>query len=390
MVRNVHERLIVMPAERPAPLVDRVGGPDDIVWPSPEWPPMVLDRPLPVEPAGPARSVVRHVLEGRLTGSARLTWPVAIPVVARRRAGGPVRPRRGGRRHRAGAARALVALGAAAAPGDAEPRRTADQDDGSGLRPDMTDFGIDLSHFNTVNDWEAVRGNGISFVSVKLTESTAHLDLAAADHVTGARAARIHAGGYHFARPGDIPGQVRLFASRLRALGLLDGGSMAPMLDMEAGALRPTANAFVADFVARLRAETGVRRVLVYANLDWFTHVLRPAEWVDPDVLLWIARFNGAPGHPGFAHPNLVLHQHSSTGTVPGIPGHVDRDATVGAHTVASLLSGGRPARTHVVVAGETLFGIARINHTTVDALVRINHIPDPAVIHPGQVLQLA
>jgi hypothetical protein len=118
MVRNVHERLIAVPAERLAPLVDRVGGPDDIVWPSPEWPPMVLDRPvsvgatgghgpiryhvtgyepgrrvafafdpdvglhgthvLTVEPAGPARSVVRHVLEGRLTGSARLTWPVAI------------------------------------------------------------------------------------------------------------------------------------------------------------------------------------------------------------------------------------------------------------------------------------------------------------------------
>jgi hypothetical protein len=78
MVRNVHERLIAVPAERLAPLVDRVGGPDDIVWPSPEWPPMVLDRPLSVEPAGPARSVVRHVLEGRLTGSARLTWPVAI------------------------------------------------------------------------------------------------------------------------------------------------------------------------------------------------------------------------------------------------------------------------------------------------------------------------
>ncbi|MDT7616112.1 MAG: hypothetical protein QOF00_3559 [Pseudonocardiales bacterium] len=30
MVRNVHERLIAMPAQRPAPLVDRVGGPDGI------------------------------------------------------------------------------------------------------------------------------------------------------------------------------------------------------------------------------------------------------------------------------------------------------------------------------------------------------------------------
>lgn len=89
-----------------------------------------------------------------------------------------------------------------------------------------------------------------------------------------------------------------------------------------------------------LRAAAGVRRVLIYANLDWFTHVLEPAQWVDADVLLWIARFNGDPGNTGFTHPNLALHRHTANGTVPGIPGHVDRDVTVGVHTLAGLLVG--------------------------------------------------
>jgi hypothetical protein len=118
MVHNVHERLVAAPVEEIGPLLDRAGGPDDVIWPSPAWPPMVLDRPVAVgaagghgpihyrvtahepgrsvefafdpdtglrgthrltaEPAGPSATLVRHVLEGRLTGPARLSWPLGI------------------------------------------------------------------------------------------------------------------------------------------------------------------------------------------------------------------------------------------------------------------------------------------------------------------------
>lgn len=204
----------------------------------------------------------------------------------------------------------------------------------------MTDFGIDISHHNQVTDWHAVHGNNITYVSVKLTESTGFTDPAAGGHVTGARAVGIHAGGYHFARNTDIATQVDHFAANLRAHGLLGAGSLAPMLDMEVRELRQHGNAFVPDFVRRLRQQTGVRKVLVYANLDWWENVLRPDDWDDKDISLWIARFNGNPGHPGWSHPQLVLHQHSSAGTVPGIPAHVDRDATVGTHKLADVLVG--------------------------------------------------
>lgn len=204
----------------------------------------------------------------------------------------------------------------------------------------MTDFGIDVSHHNQVDDWQAVHGNNISFVCVKVTESTGFTDDAAGKHADGARAAGIHAGGYHFARATDVTAQVQHFAANLRAHDLLTAASLAPMLDMEASSLEGNANAFVTDFIATLRAETGIRRVLVYANLNWWQHILRPDDWADADVSLWIARFNGKPGRPGWSHPRLALHQHSDRGVVPGIPAHVDRDATVGDRTLDSVLIG--------------------------------------------------
>lgn len=118
MIRNVHERVVPAPIGMVGPLLDRVGGPDDVLWPTPGWQPMVLDRPVSVgaagghgsiryrvtgyepgrkvefeftpgqgldgghtisaDPAGPDRTVLRHVAEARLSGVMRLAWPLAI------------------------------------------------------------------------------------------------------------------------------------------------------------------------------------------------------------------------------------------------------------------------------------------------------------------------
>jgi len=63
MVRNVHEREIGAPLERLAPLLDRLGGPDDELWPAPAWWPMSLDRPLGVGADGGHGGVRYHVSE---------------------------------------------------------------------------------------------------------------------------------------------------------------------------------------------------------------------------------------------------------------------------------------------------------------------------------------
>lgn len=116
-VHNVHERRIDAAPDRVGALLDTLAGPDDAVWPGEHWPPMLFDRPLAVGAVGghgdvgytveeyePGRrvifrfadgigidgahtlevvphgrvSVVRHVLEGQLTGSMRLVWPLVV------------------------------------------------------------------------------------------------------------------------------------------------------------------------------------------------------------------------------------------------------------------------------------------------------------------------
>ncbi|MCP3819082.1 DUF2867 domain-containing protein [Streptomyces sp. A3M-1-3] len=142
-VRNVHERTIGAPAEAVGALLDRLSSDDDPVWPSPAWPPMRFDRPLGVgavgghgfvrysvtayepgrlvrfdfadsdgfhqmqiEPLGPDRCRVVHVLQEKQGPAARLAWELAIrPLhdvvveevfdnIERLATGGPARPTR--------------------------------------------------------------------------------------------------------------------------------------------------------------------------------------------------------------------------------------------------------------------------------------------------------
>ncbi|ASO20315.1 GH25 family lysozyme M1 (1,4-beta-N-acetylmuramidase) [Actinoalloteichus hoggarensis] len=159
----------------------------------------------------------------------------------------------------------------------------------------MADQGIDLSHWNAVDDWSAVHDDGVVFCSHKVTEGTGHVDSQAAKTVPHARDAGVATGGYHFARPGDVPGQVAHFVHHLRENGLLEKGSLLPMLDVEAAELRDDADALTRDFIAEFRKASDVRPILVYSSLDWFQNVLRPDDWADEEVFLWIARFNDAP-----------------------------------------------------------------------------------------------
>ncbi|TQS43994.1 SRPBCC family protein [Cryptosporangium phraense] len=68
MIRNTHVRTLDCPAPAAGAVLDTLAGPDDAVWPSPQWPPMKLDRPLGVGAAGghgPIRYTVAEYEPGR-------------------------------------------------------------------------------------------------------------------------------------------------------------------------------------------------------------------------------------------------------------------------------------------------------------------------------------
>lgn len=117
-VHNVHERVLPISLAKAAPLIDRLGQPDDLLFPTPQWPPMILDGPLKIGASGghgpmrysvkryePGRlaefatdpgmeivgthtfslerldddhTILRHTVEGELEGTMRLAWPLAV------------------------------------------------------------------------------------------------------------------------------------------------------------------------------------------------------------------------------------------------------------------------------------------------------------------------
>lgn len=259
------------------------------------------------------------------------------------------------------------------------------------------EYGIDLSHWNALADANAVRANGITYAWCKATDGTSYIDPTFAPKVNQLRAAGIVVGAYHFMHGTDVRGQARYFKTVAGAAGCLDPGALVPMLDMEAADARGNANEIVRAFYDEL--SPGIAEV--YGNVDWWQNVLRPDAWGDRNIVGHVARFNGDPGNPGWSYTRMAFHQHTSTGTVPGIPGNVDRNATMQTYTLAHLCIGGTvvaptpqpqpsPAPvgdTWVVQSGDTLSRIASAWNVTVSALAAANGIPNPDMIYVNQVI---
>lgn len=260
------------------------------------------------------------------------------------------------------------------------------------------DYGIDVSHFNAIADAVAVRKSGITYAWCKATQGDNYTDPTFAPKVAQLRAAGIVVGAYCFLDGSDPAAQGRYFKRVAGAAGCLSPGALMPMADMESAAVRGIANSAVNAFYDAV----GVRPIDVYGNLDWWNNVLHPASWGTRSILGHIARYNGKPGDPGYSAPHLAVHQHSDDGNVPGIPGAVDRDATMAGYTLAELCIGGAvpttpappytpPAApsgdTWTVKAGDTLSRIASAWHVTVSALASANGIADPDEIRIGEVI---
>jgi lysozyme len=195
--------------------------------------------------------------------------------------------------------------------------------------------GINLSHHEIVDDWNAVRHDDVRFASVTVTENTNWTDLAAERQLLHAQEAGIHAGARHYARPGAVHDQATHFVRTAKKLGAFSPGSLAPTLEVAAASVD---DKFVKGWIKAVRHEARIERVMVYADYDCWLHRLNPDKWADSEVTLWVIRQNGIPGRPGWFHSRLGVHQHGKGATVHGIRGPVAQDAVVYPFTLADLL----------------------------------------------------
>jgi lysozyme len=187
---------------------------------------------------------------------------------------------------------------------------------------------VDLSNNNPDPiDWHRLRRGG---VLLKVSEGRTFVDPTWQTRSARARAAGLHVGGYHFARPsGDPLEQAQQFAHHLGKVGRRD---LHPALDLETndGHLAPLElHAWARGFEQHVHSLTGVRCLLYtypafLAEQGW-QHTLGSGAG------LWLADYgpddgtdHGVPAGATQPWPTYVAHQFTSRGHHEGVSGTID------------------------------------------------------------------
>lgn len=178
--------------------------------------------------------------------------------------------------------------------------------------------GIDVSHYQSRVDWQAIETVPIHFVFVKATEGVSYADSLFAINWTALAKTSIRRGAYHFFRPEAPPGeQARHFARTVR----LKSGDLPPVLDLELiGNLSKSELLHRAQiWLDIVENHYGVKPI-IYTNLHFYNRHLAGHLEGYP---LWIARYH-------HKEPTLAcgsqwhFWQYGKHGRLPGIKGYVD------------------------------------------------------------------
>ncbi|MDO0924743.1 GH25 family lysozyme [Streptomyces sp. TG1A-8] len=207
--------------------------------------------------------------------------------------------------------------------------------------------GIDVSHYQGAINWSAVRGAGIEFAWVKATEGTSYKDPNFSANYLNAYNAGVIRGAYHFARPDLSSGatQAAFFAGNGGAWSR-DNLTLPGVLDIEGSCYGKSAasmQSWILDFYNTYKARTG-RDVVIYTSPSWWNSCTGGWSGMSSRSPLWVAHWTTAssPNIPsGF--PYWTVWQYSSTGSVSGVSGNVDRDRFSGDRSRLLALANNTP-----------------------------------------------
>jgi lysozyme len=223
---------------------------------------------------------------------------------------------------------ALAGAGCTMAPdyyprkGDAKPHA------GVARAKTLPIHGIDVSRWQGEIDWNSVRDAGTRFAFVKATEGGDHLDPAFNRNWTGAKAAGVPVGAYHFVYwCRSAQEQAKWFVQHIPT----DPDSLPPVLDVEWNGSSQTcpkkipreiALEKIRVTLAELERHTG-KKPIIYTDITFHEEVLRGELNEYP---FWIRSVAAEP-HERYSSRPYALWQWTTTGRVPGIKGDVDRNA---------------------------------------------------------------
>ena len=182
-------------------------------------------------------------------------------------------------------------------------------------------------------NWVSVKASGHSFGFIKATEGTHYTNPYFVADWTGAGAAGLFRGAYHFARPA-LPlstaiDQARYFVSRT---GAMKGARDLPaVLDLEAsgGLGRTELATWTRTWLSEVKRLTG-KAPMVYTGYNFWREKVGNRSDIGADYRLLLASYPSNPNSATFrplvptGWANWTFWQYTSTGSVPGIQGSTD------------------------------------------------------------------
>ncbi len=200
-------------------------------------------------------------------------------------------------------------------------------------------YGVDVSHYQGTINWTSVKNSGQSFAYIKATEGTSFHDPNFSANYTNAYYAGMIRGAYHFATPNSSSGaaQADYFAGHGGGWSA-DNRTLPGLLDIEYGPSGSTCwglsqssmVSWIHSFINEYHART-TRWAVIYTTTNWWSTCTGNSSAFAGNSPLFIARYSSSAGTLPAGWGFYTFWQYTSTGSVSGISGNVDRDQFNGA-----------------------------------------------------------
>lgn len=251
--------------------------------------------------------------------------------------------------------------------------------------------GIDVSAWQNEIDFKKVKNDGIKIVYIKSSEGNTYRDYYFERNYAKAKESGLCIGVYHYVKARnnqEAIEEAKFFAS------VINGKQIDCKLAMDfedfGNLSRTEINSIALTFLETVKKITN-KEVVVYSNTYTAKNVFYGTITTYP---LWIAQYGVCKPSANGNWKTWVGFQYTSTGSVNGINGNVDRDKFTKDifmsekenipdnedNTDSNILE-------ITVKYGDTLWALAREYNTTVQKIVNLNKIKNPNLIYSGQKL---